>query len=70
MCDCIEKVNKELEKRGLRLDVAFNINFEDGSVVNFIPLYTEKINPKNRKTKLATISPTYCPICGEKINYI
>jgi len=64
MCDCVSKIDGELEEKGLRLEVGFTF-----SGVVFTPIRTEKIDPKNRKVKTTTILPTFCPFCGKEMLY-
>jgi len=59
MCNCIEKINKELESANIRVEVIIYFNGESSRIA--IP--THKNNGKPAKI---TLQPNYCCICGEK----
>lgn len=69
MCDCIQKVNEELEKKGLTLITNIQFAADMKTAVSFIPLATQKIDKGNRKIKTLTLAPSFCPFCGKKIVY-
>jgi hypothetical protein len=60
MCDCISRVNKEMETNGfnMRIDVPFTM-----SKVRRCCIETEKANPKGKKK--VRLFASYCPFCGE-----
>lgn len=62
MCDCIEKVNKQLEPHNTTLDLSTVIDFDSGKMSLKLEVPTRKI--KSRGTKLR-LSPLFCPFCGE-----
>jgi len=64
MCDCIQEINKSLREQGLQLHLGFRLT---GNIPSFIPIATEKIDPKDRKIKTVTLLGAYCPICGDAI---
>jgi hypothetical protein len=65
MCDCIEKVNKQLETQGYKLsrDILFSVKTGQLDVSGPIVL-TEEIKPRYKKVKYIHLYPPYCPFCG------
>ncbi len=64
-CKCVEKVNKELEKEGLKLDLVFNATLDQ--VYPFLMYATnEHFREKGQKKKKKILIPTYCVFCGKK----
>jgi hypothetical protein len=65
-CGCLTKVQAELKKSNLQLDVPFEVNFKTGTVATVRPcLAVKKIDPKLKK-KLPTVCCSHCPFCGVK----
>ena len=65
-CNCIEQMNAELERHGLRLSSLIQIDFPNGAGRELCPLITtEWIKP--RKKKPNSIICNYCPVCGKKL---
>lgn len=60
MCECIEKLNKMLEEKKVRVETMI---YFDGSPTR-IPICTAKIS--TGKPSNVTLQPDYCPVCGEK----
>ena len=60
MCNCIERVNKELEERNLNMeiDVPFTL-----SKIERVCVQVSKINPKGKKP--VRLFASFCPFCGE-----
>jgi hypothetical protein len=70
MCDCIEKLNKDLAENhpelNTRIHVPIVFNFEKRQHVEpKAIILTEKIDGKKRK-KAITLFATYCPFCGKE----
>jgi hypothetical protein len=65
MCNCIAMTNEALKARGLQLATKIQFSMQNGSMSTILPVPVEKIDPKDRKTKLVTLTASYCPFCGE-----
>lgn len=63
MCDCIDKLNEQLEERNLVVNSSFNLFNPDAP--SRIALDTLFLKPHG-KAASAKVYATYCPICGEK----
>jgi hypothetical protein len=61
MCNCIQKVNKELELSNAKLATSFYPNVFEERVL----LESYKLNPEKWKWKATRIAK-YCPFCGKK----
>lgn len=59
-CDCVAKVNEELRKKGLELDLAFS------PAGAFPHLAVVQVN-KARPYRPPLVLPSFCPFCGRKL---
>lgn len=69
MCNCWEKMNKELEKQGLRLSSACEaIRMKKNGLewMGVLPLQTVD-GKKPGKKQVKVIEMTHCPFCGQKM---
>lgn len=65
-CDCVEQVNKTLEKHNTYIHREMLFNFKTGSArMAPLALPTRKIDSK-KKAPAKTVFGSYCPICGKK----
>jgi hypothetical protein len=67
MCKCVAKVNKLLAPNNTVLDQTSLINFTTGQVRESLVVATRRLNPRNKRSKVKTIIPSFCPFCGGKI---
>lgn len=65
MCNCIKLANDTLKDEGLELALVFKMRV-GGGWYPVIPIATVKMDKKDRKIKVKTILPSYCPFCGER----
>ncbi len=61
MCQCIEKVNKLFEERGIQARVSATLPLENNVKAKVI-VALEKMG----RGKIPVLTATYCPFCGEK----
>lgn len=69
-CNCIRLCNEALKAQNCELATVMTFDFKArvGNLSMVIPL--RKIDSDTRegkRTKLPTLFPTYCPICGRKL---
>lgn len=64
-CQCIEAVNKRLAEHNAMIDTKLYINFKTGKARALAYVPTRRIDDKKR-TKLPTVSCSFCPFCGKK----
>jgi hypothetical protein len=67
MCKCVAKVNKLLAASNTRLDQCSLINMETGQVRESLKIATCRADPRNKRTKVKTLCPSFCPFCGERV---
>ena len=65
MCNCVTETNNALESHGLRLVTNIRLDRNTGNMSVVLPVAVERINPKDRKTKLIPVLGNYCPFCGK-----
>lgn len=65
-CNCIKLCNDALKSQNCELDTVLTFDFKArvGSLSMVIPL---RRADSSKKTKLPTLFPTYCPICGIRL---
>ena len=63
MCNCIEEMNKELEKQNMntKLELAFGMK----GVIKKVLICVVKLDDKIKKKPIKLFA-TYCPFCGQK----
>lgn len=64
-CKCIEKVNKELAKKNLRLATNLSFNIRTGEAYLELPVPLQKIEPSRKP--LPTFVATFCVFCGKRL---
>jgi hypothetical protein len=66
MCDCIDRTDRELAKRGggLRIDAAVRLNGGYPGLMAVVPTFWEGKKPRGAKPP--TIVATFCPFCGTR----
>ncbi len=63
-CDCIKKVDQELEKQGLTLEKSLSLSRPGGKMTMALVLPTKRLNSRSRAKKNPLL-PSFCPFCGE-----
>jgi hypothetical protein len=63
-CECIRKINQQLEPHGLSLCEAFDLS---GKKQTLLEVATARIDGGKRKPATHVFA-TYCPFCGKKLN--
>lgn len=66
-CNCIDQVNKELEKYNTELGIGHSLNFDTQKISVILYVETRKVDPKTRGKKKNVIA-SYCPFCGKKMD--
>ena len=68
MCDCIKKIDEQLEPHNLR--VSMDIIVLENSLGQVLPVHTEFIDEskKKRGQKPVHLRTDFCPFCGEKLS--
>lgn len=72
MCECMTFVNDFLEahNENTALACATVVSERDGSVRYSMIIKTKRLRsntPAERKSKVITVIPSFCPFCGEEI---
>jgi len=62
MCDCVEKVNKKLAKRQLKLKLLPMVNLDTGECGEALALETISLK---RGVRPKPVNIHFCPFCGE-----
>lgn len=65
MCDCVDDVNKMLEKENTFLEKVSLLNMKTGTCRESIHLVTGKLDRK-KKGKAKVMLVTFCPFCGQR----
>lgn len=67
MCDCVALVNAHLAPSNTVLDECSMVNFKTGKVRQSLQIKTCKLSRTNKRTRVRTMIPSFCPFCGVKI---
>lgn len=70
MCDCVGKVEEELNKKNTTLTMATMVNMENGKCRQSLMMATERLRTdtyQNSRTKIVRVMPSFCPFCGARI---
>jgi hypothetical protein len=66
ICKCIELGNKALEAQNCCIATVMCFDFETRQAHLSMTIPLRKLD-SNKKTKLPTLFPTFCPICGKRL---
>jgi hypothetical protein len=68
MCDCIERINKDLQKDNIntRITTPILFNYGTGMYVETKALIATEKTDTSKREKAKRFFATYCPFCGVK----
>lgn len=71
MCECVDRINKQLAEHDQSLPMALRVGGEDGPTMKMtyelvLPLMRKNGDPEKRVKAARYFSPSHCPFCGEK----
>lgn len=67
MCDCIEKINAQIEASGFKIGLALAVNRKTGKTRTTTQVLCVRKNADSTKFKNIDFLPSvFCPFCGEK----
>ena len=65
MCDCVEKINKQLKDHNTRISTSMTISRDLSTTGVGLQVTTHKIDTKIRKPAMSLLA-SFCPFCGKK----